>query len=243
MQEINLKPIGVVHSPYKQKFAIPRQPNLVPAGKGTIELFSGYADLNCLREIDKFSHLWILFFFHATAERGWSPTVQPPRLGGQKKVGVFASRSPFRPNPLGLSVLKYIGHESVNGRTTIEVQGIDILDKTPIIDIKPYIPYADSINDARGGYANDPPRENILIDFTIEAEDQLLALKLTYPELRELIIQILCQDPRPAWRPKDTDKKQYGMVLYDLNIKWKKVKNGISVIAIRPIETDLLISD
>lgn len=238
MQEINLKPIGVVHSPYKQKFAIPRQPNLVPAGKGTIELFSSFADLNCLREIDQFSHLWILFFFHATADKGWSPTVQPPRLGGQKKVGVFASRSPFRPNPLGISVLEYIGHKSADGKTTIEVQGIDILDKTPVIDIKPYIPYADSINDARGGYADDPPGGDILINFTQEAEDQLLALKFTYPELREFIMQILCQDPRPAWRAKDTDQKQYGLALYDLNIRWKKVKNGVSVIAIRSIETD-----
>lgn len=236
MQEINFKPIGIVHSPYKQKFAIPRQPNLVHAGKGTIELFGSYADPNCLREIEYFSHLWVLFYFHATAESGWSPTVQAPRLRGKKKVGVFASRSPFRPNPLGMSVLKYIGHNSANGQTTIEVQGIDILDETPVVDIKPYIPYSDALGDANGGYANEKPIAVFEVFFAKKVEHELIGLEETFPELKSFISQVLSQDPRPSWRTVSSDDKQYGMTLFDFNIKWQVQTNHILVTSIHELE-------
>ena len=236
MEEISLKPIGIVHSPYKQKFAIPRQPNLVPAGIGKIELHADFADLNCLRSIDQFSHLWILFFFHATAKQGWSPTVQPPRLGGQDKVGVFASRSPFRPNPIGISVVEYLGYKSVDGKTTIEVGGIDILDRTPVIDIKPYIPYADILDSAEGGYATEKPNTNFEVCFSEASEKKLAVLASNFPELRDLISQVLNQDPRPAWRIKEQDEQQYGMTLFEFNIKWQINKDTISVTAINKLE-------
>ena len=236
MEEISLKPIGIVHSPYKQKFAIPRQPNLVPAAIGKIELHADYADLNCLRNIDQFSHLWILFFFHATALQGWSPTVQPPRLGSQEKVGVFASRSPFRPNPLGISVVKNLGYKSLKGKITIEVGGIDILDRTPVIDIKPYIPYADILDSAEGGYATEKHSSNFEVGFSEAAEKKLAMLAPSFPELKNLISQVLAQDPRPAWRIKDQDEKQYGMTLFEFNIKWQVNKDIISVTAINEVE-------
>ncbi|MEQ8952563.1 MAG: tRNA (N6-threonylcarbamoyladenosine(37)-N6)-methyltransferase TrmO, partial [Gammaproteobacteria bacterium] len=155
---MNIKPIGILHSPYRQKFAIPRQPNLVPEAEGIISFESEYADPNLLRALDQFSHLWLLFLFHETASQGWSATVQPPRLGGKTRVGVFASRSPFRPNPLGMSVVRNLGHGMKNGRLQLRVGGIDLLDGTPIVDIKPYIPYADAIADAQGGFAAEAPR-------------------------------------------------------------------------------------
>ena len=238
MQDINLKPIGVVHSPYKQKFAIPRQPNLVPTGRGTIELFSDFTDLNCLRGIEHFSHLWVLFFFHATAERGWSSTVQPPRLGGRRKVGVFASRSPFRPNPIGISVLKYRDHVLFEGKVCIEVQGIDILDGTPVFDIKPYIPYADALEDANGSYANTKPAADFEVSFTNEVEYKLKELEGNFPKLKTFISQVLSQDPRPPWRAKYSDSKQYGMTLFDFNIKWEVQTNQILVNAIHALQND-----
>ncbi|NKB35386.1 MAG: tRNA (N6-threonylcarbamoyladenosine(37)-N6)-methyltransferase TrmO [Pseudomonadales bacterium] len=232
-----IEPIGIVHSPYKQKFAIPRQPNLVSAGTATIELYTEFGDINCLREIEQFSHLWIIFLFHGTAEQGWSPTVQPPRLGGQDKVGVFASRSPFRPNPIGISAVEYSSHQRVNSKSTLEVKGIDLLDGTPVLDIKPYIPYADSIESAVGGYAEAAPNSGLSVIFTDAAQVQIDELNSIYPELRELITQVLTQDPRPAWRVKDNDEKQYGMTLYNLNIKWAVNNGSIAVTSILPEES------
>jgi tRNA (adenine37-N6)-methyltransferase len=232
MTKIEFNPIGVLLSPYKQKFAIPRQPNLVKAGKAIVNLSSEFTDANSIRGIEQFSHLWLVFLFHGVAEQGWSPTVQPPRLGGKERVGVFASRSPFRPNPIGISVVENLGHSTNSGVTSIEVGGIDLLDGTPILDIKPYIPYADSISDALGGYAKEQPDNSLSVLFTPSAEEQLLELQESYPQLKEFISQILSQDPRPAWRAKDNDEKQYGMSLYDLNIKWKNENNGVSVLAI-----------
>ena len=238
MTKIEFNPIGILHSPYKQKFAIPRQPNLVKAGIATIILSSEFTDANCLRGIEQFSHLWLVFLFHGVADQGWSPTVQPPRLGGKERVGVFASRSPFRPNPIGISVVENLGHSTRSGITTLKVGGIDLLDGTPILDIKPYIPYADSISGASGGYAKEQPDNTLSVQFSPTAEEQLLKLRGTYPQLKEFIRQILSQDPRPAWRAKENDDKQYGMSLYDLNIKWKSNNNGVLVLAINPGEAD-----
>lgn len=234
---MEIHPIGILHSPYKQKFAIPRQPNLVPAGIGTIELLEDYSDPNCLREIGQFSHLWLVFQFHGTAAQGWSPTVQPPRLGGQERVGVFASRSPFRPNSLGISVVKYLDHQRLDNKTEIRVGGIDLLDKTPILDIKPYIPYVDAISNAAGGYAEKKPPQKFEVLFSQETANQLSKYSQRYPQLKDLIVQILALDPRPSWRVRDNDCKQYGMTLYDLNIKWRAEKDHIAVIGIHAAES------
>ncbi len=227
-------PIGYVRSPYRQKFAIPRQPGLVPAARGEVVFTGEFADPNCMREIEQFSHLWLLFRFHETAARGWSPTVQPPRLGGKDRVGVFASRSTFRPNGIGLSAVTNLGWEHRDGELVLQVGGLDLLDGTPIIDIKPYLPYADSIAAATGGYAETAPGNAFAVTFSAAADEALAALAATYPDLRQLVTAVLEQDPRPAWRQRDPDDKQYGMSLYDLNIKWRVYPDGLEVVRIEP---------
>jgi len=235
MAAMQLSPIAYIKSPYKQKFAIPRQPNLVKEAKGEIIFEKEFSDPNFLREIEQFSHLWLIFIFHETEDKGWSPTVQPPRLGGKENIGVFASRSTFRPNPLGLSAVENLGWEQKGSSLSLQVGGLDILDGTPIIDIKPYLPYADVIPQATGGFAELAPASDSEIDFSAEAEQSLTELKQDYPELRAFIASVLKQDPRSAWHKKDIDKKRYGMNLYNLNIKWRVQKKQIHVIS---IETD-----
>lgn len=229
---LQYRPIGFVSSPFKQKFAIPRQPNLVREAKGQVILEKEFASRDSLREIETFSHIWLLFHFHATAEQGWTPTVQPPRLGGKTRVGVFASRSPFRPNAIGMSVVELLDIGEKEGQLVINVAGIDLLDGTPILDIKPYLPYADSIEDAAGGFAESPPGSEMAVQFSVEAERSLDSLEADYPELRHFITAILRQDPRPAWRVKEQDEKRYGMSLFDLNIKWELTQEAITVISI-----------
>ena len=220
-QNIALTPIGKVNSPYKQKFVIPRQANLASSAIGTIELDNVFSDIDCLRAIEQFSHLWIVYLFHQTATQGWTNTVQPPRLGGKKKVGVFSSRSPFRPNPIGISAVKYIEHYKKNERLHIKIGGLDLLDGTPILDIKPYIPYADSIPEAFGGYASKRPQPKLLVKFSEKAESQLQVFEAERENLRLLILEAFALDPRPTWRVKTSDSKQYGVTLYDINIKFE----------------------
>ena len=226
---LSYQAIGIVRSPFKQKFAITRQPNLVREARGEILLFKDFATTDAFRELETFSHLWLLFHFHGTAEQGWTPTVQPPRLGGKQRVGVFASRSPFRPNPIGLSALENLGVEQRDEELVLKVGGIDVLDGTPVLDIKPYIPYADSIPDATGGFAQSAPGTDQTVEFSGAAESMLASLAGRYPELRQFITAILRQDPRPAWRMKPKDEKRYGMSLYDLNIKWE-LQDDVAVV-------------
>ena len=234
---MEIHPVGYIRSPYKQKFAIPRQPGLVKAATGEVVFLEAYADPNGLREIEQFSHLWLLFRFHETADQGWTPTVQPPRLGGRERVGVFASRSTFRPNGIGMSVVENLGVEQRGAELILKVGAIDLLDKTPVIDIKPYIPYADALPDARAGYAAMAPVNTWAVDFSEDAYQQLEALGDGYPDLKALITGVLEQDPRPAWRQKQPDDKQYGMALYDLNIKWRIDGDWIRVIRIERVAT------
>ncbi len=231
---MQMKPIAYIKSPYKQKFAIPRQPNLVKEAKGEIIFEEGFSDPNCLRDIEQFSHLWLIFVFHETQDKGWSPTVQPPRLGGKENIGVFATRSTFRPNPIGMSVVKNLGWEHSDSSLILKVGGMDLLDHTPILDIKPYIPYADALPDAQAGFAETVPGSNYEIVFSDGAEQQLNKLQQDYPDLKSFIASVLKQDPRPAWRKKDIDEKRYGMTLFDLNIKWQIQENQIQVISINP---------
>ncbi len=140
---LEINPIGVVHSCYTEKFGIPRQPGLVDKARATIELFSPYNRAEMVRKLESFSHIWVHFLFHDAVAEGWRPTVRPPGLGGQKRVGVFASRSPHRPNHLGISAVKLIGIKRVGQRLLLEVGGGDFLHGSPVFDLKPYIPYSD----------------------------------------------------------------------------------------------------
>ncbi|WP_300672458.1 tRNA (N6-threonylcarbamoyladenosine(37)-N6)-methyltransferase TrmO [Desulfoluna sp.] len=217
-----LTPIGTVHSCFTEKFGVPRQPGIVTEATGTIELLAPYNRSEAVRDLDGFSHLWIIFLFNRSARGEWKPMVRPPRLGGNKKVGVFASRSNFRPNPIGLSVVRLLSVSDEKGKILIHVKGLDILDGTPVLDIKPYIPYVDAIDDATGGFAPEKPEPRLSVTFAPEAELALQGLSETaYPNLRDLIAGVVEQDPRPAYYDAKKKDASFGFCLWDLNIRWK----------------------
>lgn len=226
------KPVAILRSPYKQKFAIPRQPNLVREAIGELVFAPEFADPNCLRGLEQFSHLWLVFLFHETEAQGWSPTVTPPRLGGSTKVGVFASRSTFRPNPLGLSVVEFLEYKQAGKELILRVRGIDLLDGTPIIDIKPYLPYADAVPGARGGYAPEAPPAQLRVEFSAEARHQLQLHGNVHAELEKFITAVLTQDPRPAVHVRQAQDREYAMFLHDLNIRWQVVGDLCTVTAL-----------
>lgn len=236
--QIQINSIGIVHSPFKQKFAIPRQPGLAPSAKGSIEILPPYDQLSAFKGLQDFSHLWISFVFHQTMDKEWSPSVRPPRLGGNETVGVFASRSTFRPNPLGLSVVKLEGIRQEAQKLFIDISGIDLLDETPIIDIKPYIAYSDSIVDAKSGFAPTEPDSQFKVNFSPSINRQMAELKSRYPHLRDLIIEVLSQDPRPAYKKRKKDEKIYAMTLYDQNIKFRVDEEEIIVTEIVSVDTE-----
>lgn len=227
-----ITPIGILSSPFKQKFSIPRQPSLAPAAKGIIKLNPGYNTVDMVRDLDTFSHLWLVFGFHENSEKGWQPLVRPPRLGGNKKTGVLATRSTFRPNGLGLSAVKFERVIIENNTVSIEVSGIDLLHGTPIYDIKPYISYSDAI-DAECGFAPEAPSLK-QVKFTSES----LTFIKNNPvpnEFKSLVEQILAQDPRPAYKQKKVDDKVYSVRLYDYDVHWQINNDKIEVINIESI--------
>ncbi len=226
----SISPIAVAETPYKEKFAVPRQPRLVPSATARIKLLG---DLNCIeavRGIEQFTHLWVLFLFDQNLAAGWKPTVRPPRLGGNERVGVLASRSTFRPNGIGMSAVELRGINKEGNQIYLEVGSIDLVDQTPIVDIKPYIPYSDSIPDGLAGYAEKEP-ERVDVIFT---EQALIELK-TSPEWQTqqaVISEVLAQDPRPAYKKNKLDNKEYAVNLYDLNIKFTVTGNLVTVTTI-----------
>ena len=215
--------IGILHSPYKEKFAVPRQPGLVPSATAELEIMTPYDDINAFSGLDEFSHLWLVFSFHKNKvnNESWNPTVRPPRLGGNKRVGVFATRSPNRPNSMGLSLVEFHGVIQRNGKLFLSLSNIDLVDGTPILDIKPYIPYADAIPEAKAGFAQAAPEIDALVAFSGQAAIQLEKLNGEYSNLKQLIIEVLQQDPRPAYKKAKSDDKIYAMHLSDFNIKWQ----------------------
>ncbi|MFT4928319.1 MAG: tRNA-Thr(GGU) m(6)t(6)A37 methyltransferase TsaA [Phenylobacterium sp.] len=220
----SIEPIGILHSPFKEKFAIPRQPRLVPEAIGRLKLVGPYNNEALVRELRQFSHLWLLFMFHQNLDKGWTPTIRPPRLGGNKKVGVLASRSTFRPNGIGLSAVELLDiiHTKKEG-VELVLGGVDLLDQTPIIDIKPYLPYSDIITEANGGFATERPAHTMTVSFTSSALVECQQHQQRYPGLQTLIEKLLIEDPRPAYK-KGSDKAQsYGVKLYDLNVTWEVV--------------------
>lgn len=223
LDEFSIKPIGLVHSCFKEKFAIPRQPSLAPASKGEIELFPPYDDPIAIAGLENVSHLWITFIFHQSLPKDDEARlrVRPPRLGGNKKIGVFATRAPNRPNSLGLSVVTLDGIS--NGR--LQISGIDLLDETPVVDIKPYVPYADSLPYAINTIAQEAPvlsRVDFEDDAIIQVEEH--SKRLAQP-IKILIEQVLAQDPKPAYQ-KANSERIYGAKIWDLEIKWRYVTTG-----------------
>lgn len=222
-------PVGIVHSPYKEKFSVPRQPGLVPAAEATLELYPPYNQPDAVRGLEGYSHLWLVFVFHQTMEKGWRPTVRPPRLGGNERMGVFATRSTFRPNPIGLSVVELTGVTVHRGSVLLHLRGGDLVDRTPVLDIKPYIPYADSLPHARAEIASSPPDCLMRVDFSDTARQQLQTNKASHPGLRALIEQVLALDPRPAYRRHDDDPREYAVHLESFNVRWR-VSSGQTLV-------------
>lgn len=223
MKDLNLPIIAYMHSPYKEKFGIPRQPNLVSV-ESYIEMVGAYNTLLAFEGIEAFSHLWLIWQFHdnkqpATAK--FRPQVRPPRLGGNQKIGVFATRSMYRPAPIGLSVVQLIKVEKVGQSVRVYVKGSDLLDGTPIVDIKPYIHYSDAINEAKSAYAQDQPKRKAVYwtEYAQQQKQHYLAQGQLSEQLIEELEQVLALDPRPAYQ--DDDERIYGMQFAHLNIRFK----------------------
>ncbi|OSN08310.1 tRNA (N6-threonylcarbamoyladenosine(37)-N6)-methyltransferase TrmO [Lonsdalea iberica] len=225
MNEFTFDQIGVIRSPYKEKFAVPRQPGLIEDGGGELRLLPPYNQQEAVRGLSDFSHLWVLFVFHQTASAGWRPTVRPPRLGGNARMGVFATRSTFRPNPIGMSLVELKGVRVDKHELVLELGSLDLVDDTPVIDIKPYLPFAESQPQARAGFAPCAPEADMPVIFSPLAEQQLVAWQDRYPQLRRFITQVLAQDPRPAYRKTSHDEKEYAALLLEFNVRWR-VTNG-----------------
>jgi tRNA-Thr(GGU) m(6)t(6)A37 methyltransferase TsaA len=223
IEKVSFDVIAKVNSPYKEKFAIPRQPGLVSAAKGSITLLNDVNVAEAVRGLEQFSHIWLIFIFHATQEQGWKPLVRPPRLGGNKKLGVLATRSTFRPNPIGMSIVKLDDISYHKNQVILNISGLDLLDGTPIIDIKPYVPYSDNVSDAQAGFAQTSPISDISVSFNKSAQLDLQKYQNKASDLTTLITQILAQDPRPAYKKNKEDDNIYGIRLYDLNIKWRLI--------------------
>ena len=232
MTELTIPVIGIMKSPYKEKFGIPRQPNLVEV-ESYIEMQAPYNDLLAFEGIEEFSHLWLLWQFHDNKNQEYSkfrPQVRPPRLGGNQKIGVFATRSMYRPSPIGLSVVKLKEVKKVGKTVRVYVTGSDLLDGTPIVDIKPYIHYSDAVMEAQSGYAQEEPvRKYVVWSEQAELErEQLVQTKgLSEQVIRELA-EVLSLDPRPAYQ--EDPERIYGMHFADFNIKF--IVNETSVLIV-----------
>ena len=232
---IGFQSIGVIHSCFKEKFGIPRQSGLIPEAEARLEILAPYNRPEAFRGIEDYSHLWITFLFHASARGEWKPTVRPPRLGGNRRVGVFASRSPFRPNPIGLSVVKLLELNLSDQQVILHLGGIDMLDGTPVLDIKPYIPYSDAIPEARAGFAPTHPGREIELSFSPDTEAILAKLNSDQAEhLKRLIRQVLENDPRPAYLQEER-RSRFGMRLYDFNVRWEIDNDRYRVVEVEPL--------
>lgn len=213
---LTLEPIGTLRSCFGGKFATPRQPGLCPSAWGEVHFHDAYRSPEAIRGVEGFSHLWVIFGFHGTAGQGWSPTVRPPRLGGNRRVGVFASRSPFRPNGLGLSLVRLDGVDlSAPDAPVLLLGGVDLLDGTPVYDIKPYLPYAEAVPGATSGFAGDDiPR--LVPEVAAEAAEAFARLPL---RAQAVIREALALDPRPAVRAVDS-ARVFGARLCGHNVRF-----------------------
>lgn len=229
LEDFHFSQIGIVHSPYREKFAIPRQPGLAQVN-AVIELLPPFALPDAVSGLDQFSHIWITFVFHAVAVKqndgAWKPRVRPPRLGGNEKLGVFATRSTHRPNPIGLSVVELQRVEIDNG-VRLHIRGGDFLDGTPVLDIKPYIPYADAVPQARAGFAQLAPARL----FVRWSDEALIAVeKYASTDLKSMIDEVLSFDPRPAYQ--EESERIYGVHIADYNVRFRVDKNRVEIMGI-----------
>ena len=226
MDNVNIQVIARMRSDFATKFGIPRQSGLVEELRSTIVFEPEFRNPDALRGIEGFSHLWIIWQFSEAVRQGWSPTVRPPRLGGNTRLGVFATRSPFRPNNLGLSSVRLLGVEhTAEFGTVLHVGGADLMDGTPIFDIKPYIPYGDCHPDATGGFT-DTAGEFLL---TVEFPEHLLSL---LPEdKRSAALGVLSHDPRPSYQRKPD--RVYGLTFAGFDIRFQVKEDTLTVVDVK----------
>ena len=228
MQEIVISPIARIRSDFPTKFGIPRQSGLVQELQATVVFEPEYRNADALRGLEDFSHLWLIWQFSEAVRSGWSPTVRPPRLGGNTRLGVFATRSPFRPNNLGLSCVRFAGLEQTKDfGTVIHVAGADLMDGTPIFDIKPYSPYADCHPEATGGFTDTAG------DFLLEVDFPSALLNLVPENKQEALVGVLSHDPRPSYQ-KDPERT-YGLTFGSVNVRFSVRENRLTVLEVSKI--------
>ena len=226
--DITIHPIARMHSDFSSKFGIPRQSGLVQQLESTIVFEPAYRNTDALRGIEDFTHLWLIWQFSEAVRQDWSPTVRPPRLGGNTRMGVFATRSPFRPNNLGLSCVQLLGVETTpDVGTVLHVGGADLLDGTPIFDIKPYIPYADCHPEATGGFTDSAGDFLLSVDFPPNLLNRLPAGK------REAAAAVLSHDPRPSYQR--TPGRVYGLSFAGYDIRFTVEENHLQVLDVQPL--------
>ncbi len=220
-----VKPIAYIRSDFKEKFGIPRQSGRAPSLTARVVFLPEYGQEEAVRGLEGFSHLWLLFDFSLAHREGFTATVRPPRLGGNERVGVFASRSPFRPNPIGLSVVKLEKIERTAEGLCLMISGADLLDGTPIVDIKPYLPFADRVENAVGGYAEEVKNHRLSVDFPAE----LLA---HIPKEKQAgLLECLADDPRPSYQ--DDPDRIYGMRFGDHELRFQVRGERLVVLSVR----------
>lgn len=221
-QEFSMRVIARIHSDFSTKFGVPRQSGLVDALESTVVFEPEYRNPDALRGLEDFSHLWLVWVFDKAVRRDWSPTVRPPRLGGNRRMGVFATRSPFRPNPIALSSVKLAGIEQTpNLGPVLHILGADLMDGTPILDIKPYIPYADAHPEALGGFAAVPAGETLEVIIPPELLEKIP------PERREALRGVLAQDPRPHYQ--DDPERIYGFGFAGMEVRFSVEGSRLTV--------------
>ena len=219
---MNYEPIAHIENDFPTKFGIPRQSGLCKSLTSQIVFLPQYSDENAFRGIGQFSHLWVIWGFSDSVCEKFSPTVRPPRLGGNERTGVFATRSPFRPNPLGLSCVKLERVIKQQDSMILEISGADMKDGTPVFDVKPYIPYADCIESAQGGFAQQHSTDRLCVEFAGELLQKIPEQK------RDALTEVLSLDPRPAYQD-DTDRT-YGFEFAGFEIKFRVVDNTLTVV-------------
>ena len=228
MDTVEMNVIARMKSDFPSKFGIPRQAGLIGELRSTIIFEPEYRDPEALRGIEEFSHLWLIWQFSAAVRPGWSPTVRPPRLGGNTRMGVFATRSPFRPNFMGLSSVKLLGVEHTQEYgTVLHVGGADLMDGTPIFDVKPYIPYGDCHPEATGGFTDRAK------DFILQVDFPQALLELVPQDKQQALIGVLSHDPRPSYQ-QDPDRV-YGLSFGGRDIKFQVRDNTLTVLAVNPL--------
>lgn len=221
---MELKVIATIHNGFKTKFGIPRQSGIADDGESLIVFEKEYRDENALRGIEEYSHLWLIWHFSEVKAEKWSPTVRPPRLGGNRRMGVFATRSPYRPNPLGLSSVELCGvKKTAEYGTVLVVKGADLMDGTPIFDIKPYLSFSDSHENAKNGFADEAKKHSLAVEIPSEIAEIFDCDRL------ERLKRVLSQDPRPSYQ--SSPERIYGMKFDGYEVKFRVSGETLTVVS------------